>query len=422
MGITENELFYHHLRNASWYAGEEKIEVIDGYYNSDEIDQIDLDAIFNGITSKTNNICIEVNEYYKKHFITIQSHKKINTLPDFPEILKLKTVRDDIEIDGNLKWIKIKFSSVIGAKSLEQLFCSINTFPILNRKSNHLTYQLKNFINIIPVLSEEPFLDVKSIENSNGENYKLDHMDSKSTYKGSYSIRNSNVGKLDSREARQYITHLLELLKDESAAFTFFNHEFLQNNLNSLNQTIALLEKKIDEISDGSVYKNYVYLNPFSKNENIALTYWTTNGEDANHIKSGKSLDIYKGSNLKSKSSYLVTPIFGGVSNLTMEQRLQAYRKVSLTKNRIVTEEDIKALCYELYGENIEKVEVKKGFTTNISLNKGIIQCIEIIMTPSKDLNLHPYEWEYMNVNLLTTLKKQAVNIFPFKIVIKDEY
>ncbi|KZS38939.1 hypothetical protein AWE51_15265 [Aquimarina aggregata] len=422
LGITDGELFYHHLRNASWYVGEQKLEVIDGYYNSNEIDQIDLDAIFNGTASKTNNICVEVNEFYKKHFVTIQSQKKISDFPDFPEIHELKKAQNDIDIEEDLKWIKIKFSSVLGVKSLEQLFCSINTFPVLNRKSNNLTYQLKNFINIIPVLSEDPFLEIKSIENSNGESYKLEHMNNDNGYKGSYSIRNSNVGKLDSREARQYIINLLELLKDESAAFTFFNHEFLQNNLNSLNQTIALLEKKIEEISDDSVYKNYVYLNPFSKNESISLTYWTTNGEDANHIKSGKNLDIYKGSNLKSKSSYLVTSSFGGSSNLTMEERLQAYRRISLTKNKIVTEEDIKAVCYELYGKNIEKVEVKKGFTTSISLNKGLIQCIEIIMTPSKDVNLYPYEWEYMNVNLLTTLKKQAVNIFPFKIVIKDEY
>lgn len=420
LGIAGSELFYHHLCNASWYIGEESISTIQGYYNSDDVDKIDLDAIFNGVASKTNTICREVNAYYEKHFITLQLEKKIDKTPDYPELKKLKTSKHKAHISNDIVWIKIKFSSIIGSKSLEQLFCAINAFPVINRKWNHFNYHLKNFINIIPVLSEDPFLDVKSIENSNSKTYKLERTIMDDSQKGSYFVRSSNVGKLDSRKAKSYIIHLLELLKDESAAFTFFNHEFLQNNLNTLNQTIALIEKKIDEVADNSNYTNYIYLSPYSKNENISVTYWTTNGIDANHIKSGRSLEVYKGANLKPKSCFFLRPVFGGSDGLTMEQRLQAYRRVSLTNNRIVTEEDLKTLCYELYGNNITRVDVKKGFTTDISLNKGLLQCIEIIMSRSKNVTLQPYEWDYLKENLLSTLKKQSVNIFPYKVIVKD--
>ncbi|GAL82634.1 hypothetical protein JCM19274_218 [Algibacter lectus] len=73
-----------------------------------------------------------------------------------------------------------------------------------------------------------------------------------------------------------------------------------------------------------------------------------------------------------------------------------------------------------MYGKNIKHIEVKKGFMTDLSITKGILQCIEIILTPSENQTLKPYEWDYLNENLLSILKKQAVNIFPYKIVIKE--
>ncbi len=414
LGVAESELFYHHLHNASWYIGEEKINTIQGYYNSNEVDSIDLDAIFNGIASKIHTISREVNSFYQKHFVTLKTSKKVDRFPHYPELEKLDPSKQ------KLLWIKVEFSSVIGAKFLEQLYCSINSFPVLNRKENYFSYQMKSFVDIIPVLSEDPFLDIKSIKNSNGKMYKLERTAMDSSLKGGYFVRSSNVGKLDSRKAKEYIVHLLELLKDESAAFTFLNHEFLQNNLSTLNQTIALIEKKVEEVASNTSYTNYVYLSPYSNNENITVSYWTTNGVDANHIKSGRTLEVYKGANLQPKSCYFLRPVFGGSDGLTMKQRLRAYRRVSLTNNRVITEEDLKAVCYELYGDNISKIEVKKGFTTDLSINKGVIQCIEIIMTRGKNVTLQSYEWDYLNENLLSVLKKQAVNIFPYKITIID--
>ncbi|WP_159020851.1 type VI secretion system baseplate subunit TssF [Algibacter sp. L3A6] len=420
MGVANKDLFYHHLSNATWYLGDQKINTIDGYYNSEELDRITLENILDGNTSKASTLCGEINKYYQKHFVTLKLPNKVEDFPDYPELQNFKNPKNDAFLGSDLLWLKVEFSSIISSKALEQLYCSINAFPVLNRKWNNISYKMKDFIDIIPILSEDPFFDVKSIENANGKTYKLEAENVDEVYKGTYFLRSANVGKLDSRKAKEYIVHLLELLRDESAAFKFFNHEFLQNNLNTLNQTIALIEKKANEVVDSSLHTNYVYLNPFTSSENINVTYWTTNGEEANHIKARKSLEIYKGPNLKTKSSYFLRPVFGGSNSLTMEQRIEAYRRVTLTKNRIVTEEDLKAVCYELYGKNIKHIEVKKGFMTDLSITKGILQCIEIILIPSENGNLKPYEWDYLNENLLSILKKQAVNIFPYKIVIKE--
>ncbi|MBU2949239.1 type VI secretion system baseplate subunit TssF [Tamlana agarivorans] len=419
LGVSNSELFYHHLRNATWYLGEQKIETVNGYHNGDVDNNAELDRIINGVVSKSDTLCADVNQYYQKHFVTLKLENSISNFPKYAELEKLKAEDQEAFLATNILWIKVQFSSIISSKSLEQLYCAINAFPVINRKRNRFTYQMRNFIDIIPILSEDPFFDVQTIENTSGQIYKNEGAQTADGYQGSYFLRSDNVGKLDSRKAQDYIVHLLELLKDESAAFTFFNHEFLQNNLTTLNQTIASIEKKVNEVVHDGVYTNYVYLNPYTGNENVKVTYWTINGEEANHIKSGKSLEIYKGSHLKPKSSYFIRPVFGGRNSLSMAQRLQAYRRITLTKNRIVTEEDLKALCYELYTENVKSIEIKKGVITDISVNKGVLQCIEIVLTPSENSALKAYEWDYLNENLLAVLKKQSVNIFPYKIKLK---
>ncbi|KAB1067299.1 hypothetical protein F6U93_12875 [Tamlana haliotis] len=417
LGLSNSELFYHHLQQASWYIGDKKINTVHGFSQQKSIDNKTLEQIIEGEFSVSDSLCADINNYYKKHFVTVKLEDSVSDFPKYSEFENLNIEDQELFLGSNILWIKVQFSSVISSKTLEQLYCAVNAFPILNRKQHQFTYQLKNFIDIIPVLSEAPFFDIQSIENSNGQPYKPDNINAASSAEGRYFLKNANVAKLDSRKAWRYIVHLLELLKDESAAFNFFNREFLQHNLNSLNQTMASIEKKLGEVYNHGIYSNYVYLNPYANNENVKVRYWTTDGEIVNHINSGQNLEVYKGGQLKSKSCYLLRPVFGGTNSLSMEQRLQAYRRQSLSKNRIVTEEDVKALCYELYTNNIQTIEIKKGFATDLSVNKGLIQCIEIILTPSDDSELKPYEWDYLNDNLLAVLEKQSVNIFPYKII-----
>lgn len=418
-GITSQSLFYHHLQNAEWYTNGKRIRVQNGYAEENVVGQIDLDAIFNGESNTMNNICRDINEFYERHYVTLKTPKNLKKTSNFQEIDELN-ISEDLGLSPDIFWVKIKFSTVIDSRIIDQLYCNINTFPILNRKWNQLSHSIKNFIHIIPILSDDLFLDVESIKNTLGNKYELEQTKTRTDEKGTYLIRNSNAGKLDTRKAKEYLNYLLNLLKDESAAFTFFNQEFLQKNLNSLNQNIALLDNKIREVKDNSAYTNYVYVKPYNDIENIIVEYWTSNGNLANSIKAKKPLEVYKGIDLKPKSGYLVNQVLGGDDSLNMERRLNAYRRNLLSKNRIVTKEDIKVLCYELYGEYIDKVIVQKSFMKDIALTKGLVQCVEIVLTPIKNVTLGPNEWSLLNNNCLKILDNQSSGVFPFNIIIAE--
>ena len=218
------------------------------------------------------------------------------------------------------------------------------------------------------------------------------------------------------RRSREYLVYLIELLKDESASFSFLNNDFLRNNLKGLNQLIALLENKVSEASNEVTQTNYVVLKPFKANDILLVEYWTTNGNAGNNIKSGSELSIYKGVGVKQGTGCLLTTTHGGKDELTMEDRLNSYRRSLLSRDRIVTKEDVKALCYELYGNKITNVEIKRGYTKNIDLKKGLIQCLEIVLTPNNQNVTEVAEWDSLRSNLLHFLEKNSINVLPYKI------
>ncbi|MDX1270533.1 type VI secretion system baseplate subunit TssF [Bizionia paragorgiae] len=419
---TKNDtMFYHHLKNAEWFINGEKINTLAGFYNSEKQNELKLDSIFNKVSNKTFNIEEQVRNNYSKHYVTIADDIRIE---DFKRssYRELSTLISDnkIKIEEGVAWIKIVFPRVVNTSMLETVFTSLNAVPVINRKLNSFTYQLKEFIDIIPITTEDLFLDLKTLTNTSGKSYKLQSKDDSSKQKGTFIVRADNVGKLDHRKAKEYVTHLIELLKDESASFSFFNNDFLFKNLKNLNQLIALLENKVSEIAHQITETTYISLTPFKKKENLIIEYWTTNGVEANAIKSGSVLKVYNGVGIKQKSSVLLTSSFGGKSNLTMNERLNAYRRSLLSRDRIVSREDVKALCYEMYDDKIKAVSVSKGYTKDIDLKKGLLQCITIEITPNPNVQTKRSEWEALNKNVLLYLEKHSVSVFPYIINIID--
>lgn len=417
--VKLGSVFYHHLKNAQWYINDKKIKTNHGFFNSEKTNQIKLNSIFNKTSNKTHNIQDLVRNNYSRHYVTIKeplkgaSHKESS----FEELNKIID-ENKIKLEDNVRWVKIVFPRVVSNNMLESVYCSLNAVPVINRKINSFTYQMKEFIDIIPIKTEDLFLDLKSITNTNGKTYKSESKDDSSSEKGTFTIRTDNIGKLDHRKAKEYVTHLLELLKDESASFSFFNNDFLFKNLKTLNQLISLLENKVSEITNEITETNYITLKPFKKKETLLIDYWTTNGDEGNNIKSGSLLKVYNGVGIKQKSSMLLATSNGGKSDLTMNERLNAYRRSLLSRDRIVSKEDVKALCYEMYNDKITEVNVSKGYTTDIALNKGLLQCVNIELVPNKKIKTEQSEWDVINNNLLLYLEKHSVSVFPYKIII----
>lgn len=415
-GIAQKELFYYHLKNARWFISDGEIDTINGYRREEESQ---LKNFTREKRNKTQTLIDNINSYYEKFYTTLKVVAEESERSSFPEIeTLLETQKSNIE--QGLFWLKIEFPSVISNKMLSSLFCSLNTFPVVNRKKENFSYQMKKFISLVPIISESLFLDVKNVQNIEGESYQQKDLHNEIKEKGTYALKSQNLNALDTLKAKDYLVRLLDLLKNESAAFSFLEHDFLSSNIETLNQTIAVIDEKLSVAPTANTHTNYMSVKPYKDSENIFIEYWTSIGEKANALKAGLSLQVYEGYDINPNTAYMVTPTFGGQDKLSKEQRLNAYRSIALSHNKIVTEKDIEMLCYDLYQDKISKVQVKRGKMTDYARSKGLTICIEIILTPSEVHQVKDYEWDYLNNNLMAILKERSMNVYPFKISIKN--
>lgn len=414
-----NDLFYHHLKNVKCLLNSDKLTTIKGFFDHKEQQRLNVEAIFNSVTNKTKSIEDRINQFYEKNFISIKSLSYLSKKGKMPD-----GVFSEIDIKSypelqDLNWIEIEFPRIINANILEQVSVSLNAFPVLNRKLNSFSYQLKDFIHIVPIQTNDLFLDIQTVENTEGKNYLLRQNSTNDQRKGTFILREDQAGKLDSRNAKQFLSHMMELMKEESAAFSFLGSDFLQANINKLNQTILLLEKRAEDLTRQPNETVYLSVKPYNAKENLMVEYWTTDGSLGNKIKGGSLLYNYEGTDIKQKSAKLLTSTFNGKDSLGMGERLNNYRSSLLSRDRIVTKKDVSALCYSVYNNHIKDVEVKKSYSSDISINKGVVACMKITLYASKENQLEDQEWQLLNNNLLSILEEKSINVFPYVIEVK---
>jgi len=420
MDMKGRELFYHHLKNADFFFEGKPVTTNPGLQRITRQNEFTLRSVVAAGQNKSQYIEEQVRSFYNPNFVTITSKANLNDDPELPkEFKKLVDLKEHDQLE-QLHWIKVVFPRVIDDSILKEVFCSLNAVPALNRRWQSMTYQLKDYVNIIPINTQELFLDIKSISNTTGNNYSLKQNELSQDDRGTFTIRRDNVGKLDSRKAKEYLLHLLDLLKDESASFSVFNNDFLQATIKELNQNIALLETKIADIGYGNYETSYVSIIPYRKKDTLLVEYWVTDGEDGNQIKQGNTLNVYQGSDLKQRGNIFLTTTLQGKNNLNMDERLNAYRRALLSRNRIVTKEDIKALCYEICATRVKNVTVTKGFKTAIHEQKGLVPSIDIQLEPNNKTRTTEPEWDAIKSNILTILEQQSLNVFPYRISITN--
>ena len=228
------------------------------------------------------------------------------------------------------------------------------------------------------------------------------------------------VGRFDSRNAVEILNYLLELLRDENAAFSILGADMVYSNLRELNQIIARIEQRLTDTSAQKENISYIMLRAIQNEETVFIEFWSTDGLQANNIKPGTPMNIYSGSDLKKESVRFLTVTSGGRERMDTEDRINSYRKALLSKGRVVSAEDIKTFCFEHFGKNLEKVEVTKGIASGTTADTGFIRTIDIHLHLSKKgVQLSEEELKFLKEDLKIKLEEASMNILPYRIFLK---
>ncbi len=417
----QKELFCKYLPYTEWFFhNDQKLSVRVGLNSIHTLQKNNtLEELFD-ISKKTEG---QVSSLLNKYFITIIEPFEINTSKVkiiYPEIFEKKFSSQELKLfKKELIWIKIKFPEYCPSEIVNNIFCAINCFPVLNRKIHKINYKVQQSLNVIALESSDSFLTVKDVRGDDNKVYKgIPLAGLNEVEVATYTIRTA-INRLDQRQAHEILNYLLELLQDESLSFAAIGEDFLTSQIIELNQNIARLEQRLKKHSDNKTSNPYLVLNAISPGETVFIEYWSTQGESANNIPLGSKASLYSGSYLDNKSIFLMISTAGGREKPRGEQKINLLKKSLLSRDRIVTPEDIKIACWEALTYKARDIQVKKIYEIGQTPFTGFIRTILIEIIPLDTKSLNEEEWLVICADLKNSLESKSTGNWPFKIVLK---
>jgi hypothetical protein len=429
MYLVRNKLnedrFYSSISNARWKINDVDVNFIQGF----ELPQFERGNMLAEIIKRESDVsykaCNYVNEFYRSKFMIIDKQqnflKKFAQSDTLPKEFNRKFSANVLKtVPGNIFWIEIQCSQPIAPEIIKDLTVSMNCFPVINREIHEVSQLLIKGINIIPLSTEDLFFDIKMVTDTKGTQYKhLNSIGNENSEEEGFMIRQGGIARFDSRDARETIKHLIDLIRDERASFSLLGTDLISSELRQLDQIISRLEQRLEAIEGSADSNSYLLLNTNSNYERANVQYWTTCGDLANNIKSSSRLTVSNGNDLDNKSVILITNSFGGRQKLSREDKLNKLRRSILSKGRVVTIEDIKALCFEHFGSELLEVEISKGVYLNPDTEKGLVRSLDIFLTIDKQHKYTEVELEQKTEELQIRLKLESINLLPFRIFIR---
>ena len=417
---------YQLLPLTNWHLEDQEIETVQGLLYATENPEWNA---YENIFMQYDVLSLmerDIKNYYDQKFISITGSLRgaLSELKrPFPATFKKTFGENDLlKFNENLLWVKIEFPAAMQQEFLDELFIYPNTFPIMNRQLNDLKYRLKGGTNIIPLKAGEfsQFLSVRSLSDESHVYKSVPYRKMEEEESGTYTLRNGGVERFDTRNAREMIGYLLELLRSESAAFSAYGYDFIATTLKEMDQKISLMEQKTKGyINNAAEVPNYIIIKPIEGNDMMYVEFWTTLAEMANNLRSGTKFQLGKGVKVKQDSLALMTTTFGGKNKLRPEERLNAFRYGIMTRDRIITREDIRNFCYYELGDGISKIEIERGFEMSASSKEAFTRTIDVYITPAETDNFKDKEWDILCEQLRTKLQSRSGMSNNYRIMLK---
>jgi hypothetical protein len=419
--ISADDRFFDAIQSANWKVNGREVNFEEGFLSTEQ----QLEKLAHDNQNLSADTARFINEFYKKNFATLanENYQKSDFSPEeYREKLLVGFSKDKNAalFEDNILWIEAELFQPLSTEEINELLVFVNCFPVFNRELNESTHTVVKGTNVIPLLTDDYFFDILRVTDSSNSLFLPGTASGNGgKEQKSYQLRQGGIARFDSRDARQTIERLIDLVRDEAAAFSIKGGELISMELKQLDQILSRLQQRVNMSGITNDLSSYLVLESESVFDKVNVEFWSLSGELANHIRVGERLNVYRGSDLNDKSLALVTQTIGGRQKLSNEDKLSKLRRSLLSRGRVVTSEDIKALCFELFGSLLEKAEVKKGVRLESVPGKGLSRTLDIHLNLKDDMEISDEELQYKTEALKIRLKNESVNLLPYRIFIE---
>jgi hypothetical protein len=414
----QKELFFYYLKQAKIYFGEKEFSLHEGYNVNQK--NIDMESIITKNYSDLEHVYTDVNQYYFSNFFTLREKLSHVDKPRKEELFEKYFQNNKLSEDQDIVWLKFKFSEAVVSEVLENVSITLNCIPVLNIHNVISYHRVTGRLNMIPIKSNDSFLDLDHVSDDRGRRFDVKNYAAESNGTSAV-LRKGGVSRFDQRGASELLQYLLELIKDETAAFSGIGADSTKETLRQINQNVAALHQLAKEKSFSQTNNPYLVITSDSQDSEIGcnISYWLTLAEEGNDIKQGTVLTV-EGSNVSAldKTAIMIRPSTAGRKSLSPQDKILEYRNSLLTRGRIVTVADIKVFGLNHFKNTIKGIEVSKGTKKEVSLKGGFSRTIDIslIRNPEEKESIKDSEWEYLCESFLLKLRNASANIYPYRI------
>lgn len=372
---------------------------------------------------------------YHNSFVRIQSDDswekgklKTESYPEaFEGMFDMRTLQG---LKRPLVWVRITWPAIFPSTGFEQINISLNAFPVQNKQLNRITYRLQTGLNGIALPSGDAFMGIQSVVNQKNQGYTASE---KNLYNDEetapnigtsgvaalrvYTLRRQGIGRFDKRDARAVLYQLLELLRDEVTAFNAIGEDFLASILREIAQNMARIEQKLGvKKASETTAQPFLVIRGDKNPDVLFISYWSTLAEQANGIPAGTRLQSYAASGVSGADITMLTRTSGGKSKPDESDYVNQLRKNIVTRNRLVTLEDMRAFCAAELGDRLRKVQVKPHFMPGKMPGQGFVRCLQIGLTPALPSRASD-DWTRECEMLQLKVTRLSTGMYPIQVV-----
>lgn len=318
-------------------------------------------------------------------------------------------------------WLEMEFPPQYSAEILENFLFVLNAFPVYNRAWKKTEYALDIMGNNIPLETNEDefFLYVDEVIDGQGKSYfEIPFTPNDSMDRGLYTIRKGGMERFTSRNATDLMSHIMELLRDEVAAFSIINRDKVKDVLGEISEKMKTLMKKV-EIANRELQEdiNYVIIEPLENAAHTYATFWVSHCTLANNLRPGTEFYSQK----KLQHITLITETTGGAEEQKQSDTILAYKYALTTRDKIISVEDVKNYCRMTLKDKLKNITVKRGIMVSDKPKEGFIRTVDINIV-IQDYSFYGSKyWNNMQEVLKNNIKSKAIDGVEYRITIQED-
>ncbi|MFD1604349.1 hypothetical protein ACFSJW_22150 [Flavobacterium artemisiae] len=324
--------------------------------------------------------------------------------------------------DSKLIWLEFTFPEIFSKEELDKIQIKINTFPIINRKLHNKVHNVQVEGRLFPMMAEKNthFIDVKKIFNEKNTEFINGIKQPNVLSSNTFTLFYGGLENYDSRNAKFFLKKLVRALREDIGAFSNINADYIDATMSKINEEINLIENKINssysQVNDEE--EVYALIHETEKSKILYCSYWTSNGQAANNVKKGTLLKQTILSELVQDATVFETQSFGGIYRNNKVEKLINLRYGFLSKERLVTKQDIKSAVHYHLRDITKDVIITDGVGISTVRKEGVFRTIDVKVILQEKYFLEIENKQRIVLFLKETLEKQSVMNIPFQITI----